>query len=377
MRTVIVNCFDTYESRVDLVYDFFMKKNLNVTVLQSNFMHFKKKYRNDSKTDYFYIQTKSYTKNLSVKRLFSHFKFSIDAFKKIKKIEPLVMYIILPPNSLAKMAVKYKIKNPNVILIFDIIDLWPETMPIGNVKRTLPFTLWRNLRDNNLKYANHIITECDLFQNTINQFSNTFSVDTLYFSKKKINTISKPNLSSNNINLVYLGSINNIIDISKIENIIYQINQLKDVTLHIIGDGENLEKLINNVESLGATVISYGEIYDSEIKQGIFDKCHFGLNIMKPSVHVGLTMKSIDYFQYGVPIINNIPWDTKEIVDKYNVGVNIIESINPLLKLIESSDKDKMYLMRKNCIAVFQNFFSQEAFEKSLNTIYKKIMKKD
>ena len=51
-------------------------------------------------------------------------------------------------------------------------------------------------------------------------------------------------------------------------------------------------------------------------------RCHFGFNLMKPDVRVGLTMKSVDYFRHDLPILNNIPADTAELVDREQVGVN-------------------------------------------------------
>lgn len=48
---------------------------------------------------------------------------------------------------------------------------------------------------------------------------------------------------------------------------------------------------------------------------------------MKDNVCVGLTMKSIDYFQHGLPIINNIQEDTTEIVKQYKVGLMLLMGI--------------------------------------------------
>ena len=62
-------------------------------------------------------------------------------------------------------------------------------------------------------------------------------------------------------------------------------------------------------------------------KKQIFDKCHFGLNIMKDTVCVGLTAKSIDYFQAGLPILNSIQIDTKDIVNKNLFGFNVTDDI--------------------------------------------------
>ena len=54
-------------------------------------------------------------------------------------------------------------------------------------------------------------------------------------------------------------------------------------------------------------------------------RCHFGFNLMKPDVCVGLTMKSVDYFRHDLPILNNIPADTAELVDREQVGLNVGE----------------------------------------------------
>ena len=44
----------------------------------------------------------------------------------------------------------------------------------------------------------------------------------------------------------------------------------------------------------------------------IINQCHYALNIMKKDVCVGMTMKSLDYFSFGIPIVNNIEGDIKK-----------------------------------------------------------------
>ena len=102
---------------------------------------------------------------------------------------------------------------------------------------------------------------------------------------------------------------------------------LTRVELHIIGDGEKRKALIDAAKAAGANVIFYGKVYDRTAKQMIMDQCHAGLNIMKKSVFVGLTMKSMDYFECGIPIINNIKGDTWQFVDEYGIGVNINQKV--------------------------------------------------
>lgn len=369
MNIVIINCFDTYEDRIDLVYDFLKSNNHKVKVVQSNFRHFKKTYRKEKKKDFIFVDTKSYYKNISFKRLLSHYFFAKKAFEIVEDLQTDLIYTIVPPNFTTKFASSYKKRNKNVKLVFDIIDLWPETMPIGFIKNIPPFTFWRNMRDKNLNEADFIITECDLYQEVLGDKIQDTENETLHLAKKDIEVGLEAELSENHFDICYLGSINNIIDIDLITNIISRFNMVRPTRLHIIGDGESKDKLINSVKKSGAKVEFYGEIYDSMKKQSIFKKCHFGLNIMKSNVCVGLTMKSIDYFQFGLPIINNIGYDTEEIVKKNKIGYNITnDNIDKLIDNIKDISNEEFINMRLNSRTVYEEHFSIDSFNEKLNS---------
>ncbi len=367
MRVVIVNCFDTYEERIDLIYDFFENKGHEVTVIQSDFRHFKKVKRTEDKPGFMFIQSKAYYKNMSLTRLISHYKFAKKAFEVVRKLQPDLLYTIVPPNSLAMFAAKYKKKNRNTMLIFDLIDLWPETMPIGKISRFPPFTFWRLMRDKSLKFSDLIVTECNHYQSMLANELKNINTQTVYLAKRVVNIERYPIFDNARIHLCYLGSINNIIDIPKIKKIIKSINKLKSTTLHIIGDGESKQVLIDEVISTGANVEFYGKIYDLQEKQKIFDKCHFGLNIMKDNVCVGLTMKSIDYFQHGLPIINNIKADTTNLVEDYCIGMNITDdNLLEVAERIALMKESEWIFLKNNTDKVFIDFFSKESFDESL-----------
>ena len=108
MKVVIVNCFDTYEDRIDLVYDFFISRDHGVSVVQSDYRHFKKIKRTKKKKDFIFVESKPYYKNVSVARLASHYKFSKKAFQLVENLKPDLLYVVVPPNSLAKFAATYK-----------------------------------------------------------------------------------------------------------------------------------------------------------------------------------------------------------------------------------------------------------------------------
>jgi glycosyltransferase involved in cell wall biosynthesis len=370
MKVVIVNCFDTYEQRIDMLYEYFISKGNEVTVIESDFRHFQKTKRTDSKTDFIFVESQPYYKNMSVDRLTSHYKFSKNAFKIVEDLQPDFLYVTLPPNSLAKFAAKYKKSHPNVQLYFDLIDLWPETMPVGKIKNLPPFTFWRQLRDKYLKYADFVITECNLYQSVLKNQLKGINTETVYLAKPEERLDSEPSMEMDKIHLCYLGSINNIIDISLITKLVNELNKDKPVVFHIIGDGENRNLLIEEVKRTGTTVEYYGKVYDTYEKKRIFDQCHFGLNVMKETVCVGLTMKSIDYFQAGLPILNTIQADTAQIVEDYKIGINVSnENLNDVASRVKNTDLDELLTMRKNTHKVFDSLFSLNAFKKKMDEV--------
>ena len=320
---VIINCFDTYEQRVELLRKHFVAQGKNVRVVTSDWMHFHKAVRQDCPEGYEMIHAQPYQKNLSVSRMASHYRFAQDAMARVEELNPKVIWALIPPNSLAQAAVRYKKKHPDVKLVLDLIDMWPETMPISRFKTLPPFSWWRKLRDDYVGQADAVVTECGLYQTILADKCTPEKLHTLYLARPWAEDTAKVDLLQDKVALCYLGSINNIIDIDCIGKIIRSLEV--PVDLHIIGDGESREQLITAAQEAGANVIFHGKVYDRAEKQAIMDQCHAGLNIMKKSVFVGLTMKSMDYFECGIPIINNIRGDTWGFVEEFGIGVNIEE----------------------------------------------------
>ena len=81
---------------------------------------------------------------------------------------------------------------------------------------------------------------------------------------------------------------------------------------------------------------------------------------------MGLTMKSIDYFCYGVPMINSIQGDTWRLIEDYGIGVNCDrkDADKCAEKIIESAEKiqQKRGIIRE----LYRRLFTREAMEEVL-----------
>lgn len=364
-RVVIVTNSSSYEPRAERIGQYFVKNNCSVLWIESDFIH-REKIKGRNKTEnHIYLDTVVYRKNVSIRRLYSQYDFAKKTEKILAKLEIDLLYVLLPANSLAPAAVRFKKKNPNLQLVFDIIDLWPESLPVNkNVQKAFPFQYWKKLRDNYIRQADLIVTECNLYKAILGLGAE--EAVTLYWPKNEKANRSDFQADPEYIHMAYLGSINNIIDINAIVEILEEVNKQKRVKFHVIGSGEKEETFLQILEQKKIETKYYGSIYDESQKREILSRCSFGFNMMKSGICVGLTMKSIDYFCYGLPLINNIPGDTWEIVEKYGIGVNCSSNnyTECAKQILKGSD---IILQKKNRIYhLYNEYFTVESMEKKL-----------
>ncbi len=371
-KAVLISCFNWYDARLKPIREL-LESEYYVYVYLSNFDHFSKSHIKVPRDDYNYIYTLPYKRNISIKRIISHLCFSRKVYRILKRIKPDLVYALIPPNSVANACTRYK-KNNTTELIIDIIDLWPESFPIAHIENSLMGLLWRRLRSRGLIAADYIFTECEYFQKFFQRELANKEIHTLYLfknlSKAEVllvnQTLARWNSSfarrrtNNEISIAYLGSINNIIDV---ENICLIVNSLfkmgKIIEVHLVGGGENLDLFLNRLNVAGATVKYHGIIYEESMKIQILGLCDLAFNLMKESVQVGLTIKSIDYFSMGIPIINNIKGDTWKLVEENCIGFNYSGNIPEIINNIENSNLVKM---KRNVLNCYNNNFTIEAF---------------
>ena len=360
MRVYFISSDDHYAHRFQVLDDYLKQHGCETTFLTSDFSHMAKATYQCKVPGCVQIPARPYKKNLSVDRILSHRNFARDAFAYLEALpeQPDMLIVLLPPNFLGHYAAQYKRRHPDVKVILDIFDLWPETFPSPKAKKFLylPFKVWAAIRDRSLTWADYVLTECDLFRNRLHLPQEKATTVYLSGKKPKCDTIL-PRIREDVLELCYLGSINNIISIEDICQLIRQLSAVKPVRLHIIGKGEKQALFREEATRAGADVVYYGPIYDDETKMRIMSACRFGLNIMKSSVCIGLTMKSVDYFRFGLPIINTIPADTQQLVENCGIG---IQWGNDCAERILAMDADACCQMRLRVKAVFDEMFEEE-----------------
>ena len=371
MKAVCVSCFDYYSTRIENVIECLNKKQIKIKYLYASFNHFSKgkntnKYRYGVK-----VKVPGYSKNLSFKRLYSHYLFAKKVERYIKRFQPDLIYCIIPPNYLVKVLSDYKKSNPQVKLIYDVYDMWPESFPYSKYTSLLkiPFFMWSRLRSNNIDYADLIFCVSQQGKNDIVKEVNRTKVEVL---KPVIVQGDMPEYhpSEDVLSFCYLGLINHITDIDLAVNLLGRLAETKKTILHIIGEGQKLEELVLSLRNKNVEVVCHGCVYDRKKKNDIFSLCNMGLNIPRKDIHSTMSLKAVEYLRAGLPFINSAEGDIKNIVIDDKVGIDLeIQNIDGVVdKIIKYSNADYM-TMHINSIESYKTRFLNQNLDEYINSI--------
>lgn len=351
-----------YNVRTGKFVNDYVKKGYDVIYVTSDFDHMTKKrycfneYKNSKQ-----LHVISYKKNLSISRILSHLMFSYKTFYMLLACKPELVYVEVPNNSLVKSSAKYK-KINNAEIIVDVFDMWPESMPVKtkNMIVNWGFDIWRNFRNKNLKFADQIWIECDYYRELLSAQKINLPMETKYLKLKNAETSIEMKVSEEEIDLCYLGSINNIIDISLIEKIVSEFAKNKRTRIHIIGDGERKDEFLDILKKNSIEIIDHGKVYEIDKLQEIFNQCWFGINVLREDLAIGITMKSISYFRGGLPIINTVQGDTSRFVEECNIGINVDRhDVKSCVSRILNITKDDLACMKNNTRNLFEQKFAE------------------
>lgn len=351
-----------YNVRTGKFVNDYIKKGYDVIYVTSDFDHMTKKryYFNEYKNSK-QLHVISYKKNLSISRILSHLMFSYKTFYMLLACKPELVYVEVPNNSLVKSSAKYK-KINNAEIIVDVFDMWPESMPVKtkNMIVNRGFNIWRNFRNKNLKFADQIWIECDYYRELLSAQKINLPMETKYLTLENAETSIETKVSEDEIDLCYLGSINNIIDISLIEKIVSELAKNKRTRIHIIGDGERKDEFLEILKQNSIEIIDHGKVYEIDKLQEIFNQCWFGVNVLREGLAIGITMKSISYFRGGLPIINTVQGDTSRFVEECNIGINVDRhDVKSCVSRILNITKDDLACMKNNTRNLFEQKFAE------------------
>ena len=356
---VCISCFNYYDTRIKMIKSFFESKGYKVTYITSDYNHFEKTHFKADYPDTIQVHVPLYKKNISFKRLLSQYIFAKRAYEITKKLHPDVIYCMYPPNSIVCYIARYK-KKTGCKIVFDGYDLWPESFPASRMKSLfkIPFKLWAELRDNYIETADLILA---VSQSMLDAVKDKWKSTPIKLLKPAIIQTDLPVFNfdcSKSISFCYLGNVNHITDIDLLTELLIGVSKSKEVILHIIGEGQNLQSLLAALNTTNIKCITHGVVMDNNQKKDIFAKCHLALNLPREVIHSTMSLKSVEYMSVGLPYVNTGEGDNWDVVEKYGIGFNVERNaIKECVEKIVKVDSIMLKNMHKKCLLAYRERF--------------------
>ncbi len=371
MKAVFISCFSHYDTRIKYFEDFFKEQGIETILLFSSFDHISKTPKRYELPNVRHIKVPPYKTNISISRIRSHIFFAKKVKRELDRIKPDYIYTIVPPNHLCKELAIYKVENPDVKIIYDIYDLWPETFPNAFIKRE---NIWRKLRDDNMWAADKVYLECEYYTRLLKGVADPEKTEVLHLTREDLG-LTEITPAEDHMEFGYIGSINNIFDVENIVRFLSAVDAKKKVVFHIVGDGERREELIEALEIVGIEYVYHGIIYDKDELKRIFAHTSFAINMYIKNVEIGITMKSIDYLQLSLPIINMNIKDMAYYLRKYTAGFTVNEkNLEYAAEKIADIKPEKWQTLHNNSRTLFTEVFAEDKFREKLNASLGKLV---
>lgn len=378
---IVSNFFERLpNSRPYLASKYFeQREDFEMHIVYSDFSHSNKQRREFDAPNYHKINTLGYRSNFSVIRVISHIIFSIKTLFFLKKMNVDLLFVTVPPNFLGYLLTKFSKKN-NIKILVDIIDVWPEALPVPvSAKKILNITfgkIWKSLRNFTIQNSDYIITESNYFFQLM-QIDKEKKAKIIYLKKTQESELIDYNSSiSETLTFCYLGNIGRINDIDSFIQIALIVSKKREIFIKIIGDGDKKDYFIDKLNFYGINYVYYGKIFEENKKYELLKDSWFGFNGYKDTTEVALSYKSIDYWSYGIPIINSAKGDTSLFIKENRIGVNFSENdLTYAINFLESISLNEVKLMKTTSYNFFKENFSYSSYVKDFDDILLNIYK--
>ena len=275
----------------------------------------------------------------------------------------------LSPVMMAEAAIAYK-KKYNVPIVMYCLDLWPESLIAGGIKReSVIYKFFHHVSKRIYRQMDKILITSRMFSDYL---SNEFGVekDRIEYLPQYAEGIFEqipPRKLDETFHLMFAGNIGAV---QSVETVIKAAEILKDepVKFHIVGGGTDLDRLKEVAKNLD-NVVFYGRRPLEEMPE-FYAKADAMLITLSDDPVLSLTLpgKVQSYMAVGKPIIGAIDGETKVIIEEAKCGFcgsadDVGELADNIKRFILSEDKT---VMGRNARKYYEKNFEKKNFMNKL-----------
>lgn len=380
--------------RCGILANYLSERGHEVIWWTSTFDHYLKKQRfNENKTISLksnykikFLNGSGYTKNISLKRLYDHYKLGL-LFKKAAKNEekPDVIISSFPIISLSYEAVIFGNKS-NVPVVLDVRDMWPDifsaVLPkkLKFLAKVLLAPMYYKTKQA-FKDAAGITGMTDEFVSWGANYANRevgkfdqsfpFGYERKTYSEahlKEANNFWDVNdLNEHNLNIAVISYIGEVLDVDFLIDLATKITEYRlNAKIFLCGVGPLFERLKGEIASLDCIKLM-GWMDGCQIHT-LLKRSSFGVI---PYVNREDFMKSIpnkvpEYMSEGLPVVTSLRGVVQGIVEKNNCGyfVNNADGFIDVLKEVIHNPEINNVKKQNSKLYFEENFVSEKVYSK-------------
>jgi glycosyltransferase involved in cell wall biosynthesis len=347
-----------------------------------SFDHYNKKQRKSKSTYYKNITIKiikgfGYKKNLSIKRLFSEFIWSVTFFLKaifIFKKDDIIFCSMPTITSSYACALISKIHGSKLTL--DLRDQWPEIFKNTIIGKTLIGRIFIKILEKMLIFsANQSFKIYSVNEHYGKWLSNIskknidveFLPMTYPLDLQKIKPINTPNFykKAESVKLVFVGSLNDMMDLEWINSTIQKIDNYEFI---IAGDGQKKSEWEEYLLSRNPEIKFIGHL-DSTNLSYLMNEADIGLAPYKSieNFYGHVPNKIPEYLAHNLKIIGTLEGTYYQKLERLNfyinlnkTNINLKKFICHINKLEEIDELNSIIDMRSNYMKIINDFAGHE-----------------
>lgn len=278
-------------------------------------------------------------------------------------------------------------------LIFDIQDIWPDSLPATNmVKNKKILRLVDCLCNWTYKQADSITVISPGFKALLIQRGVSQDKIRVIYNWSGIEGYPRIESSdyhleekNNNLNVLFAGNMGRAQNLTNLINAakILEDELIGDIKFHLIGGGVEVEELKEKVKILQLkNVIFYPRVPMDKIINYIDEADVVLVHLKKdPLFEITIPSKTQAYLSLGKPILINVTGDAAKLIVDNKAGY-YFEPDNPqkfkdLLIKMRNLDKKELTLMGENAKKLYDNELSKKVGVSKFCRLYESFSKKD
>jgi hypothetical protein len=378
MKVVIVSYHFDAETHNRPVQIFGVLKQIagvdEVQALVADYDHVTKNYVKSEKPGVRYFHVPPYSHNISYARIASYRRFARQVIDSGMLEGVDLVYVNVPDYFSACSILRHQARF-GYRTIIDIVDLWPEALPLPTLidtpAKALLHLILHGPRRRLFNKADMLLFQSTHFMRQFGALPEKCHVLPMCSTRAE-NAEPKPEQSlkpdiTRQVNLLYLGSLNSITDVDSLVSLAQILSMQRKVRLAVVGGGAGMSGFERRMKSLPVEMVYHGITFDPEIKRTEFGMAHFGYNGYRQTTDVAVSYKSMDYLQNRLPILNSARGDSRELVAMESCGFNFTpDTIDGVADSILAMNDASYLAMSDRAALAYESHFSFRSFRESL-----------